>query len=257
MEIKLENWEEDALEGRLDRLGMAFIEFNEFNEFSIEYGINWGEPLIEGDMEDILEAKMNVSYKDYKVTSKDYFAGCPTMLNNEKAALAKCRSIWHEMKKKNDHQYLDLDFGPKNDKDEEGNKNSLYKNGVLPQKGYPLPEETVWKSYKDFCPGVKPQFVDDGASSNDCLQGDLGDCWFISAMGVCAGRDELLMGGRRGMEYDPEMIVDKEIALLMCNGIYPPIFHKFRARGLFCLRIFKNFNWIYIIIDDRVPVCNI
>jgi hypothetical protein len=34
MEIKLENWEEDALEGRLDRLGMAFIEFNEFNEFS-------------------------------------------------------------------------------------------------------------------------------------------------------------------------------------------------------------------------------
>jgi hypothetical protein len=32
--IKLDNWEEDALEGRLDRLGMAFIEFNEFNEFS-------------------------------------------------------------------------------------------------------------------------------------------------------------------------------------------------------------------------------
>lgn len=34
MQIKLENWEEDALESRLDRLGMAFIEFNEFNEFT-------------------------------------------------------------------------------------------------------------------------------------------------------------------------------------------------------------------------------
>lgn len=34
LEIQLENWEEDALEGRLDRLGMAFIEFNEMNEFS-------------------------------------------------------------------------------------------------------------------------------------------------------------------------------------------------------------------------------
>jgi hypothetical protein len=31
--ILLENWEEDAIEGRLDKLGMAFIEFNEFNEF--------------------------------------------------------------------------------------------------------------------------------------------------------------------------------------------------------------------------------
>ena len=36
LEIELQNWEEDALEGRLDRLGMAFIEFNEFNEFSLE-----------------------------------------------------------------------------------------------------------------------------------------------------------------------------------------------------------------------------
>lgn len=73
-------------------------------------------------------------------------------------------------------------------------------------------------------------------------------------MGVCAKRDELLMGGRRGMEYDTEMIVDKEIASLMSNGIYPPVFHKFRMRGLYILRIFKNMNWIYILIDDRVPV---
>jgi hypothetical protein len=73
---------------------MAFIEFNEFNEFSIEYGINWGEPLLEGDMEDILDAKMNVSYKDYTVTDQDYFNRCPSMFNNEKAALARCREIW-------------------------------------------------------------------------------------------------------------------------------------------------------------------
>lgn len=50
--IKLENWEEDALEGRLDRLGFAFIEFNEFNEFSQEYDIDWGEALLENDLED-------------------------------------------------------------------------------------------------------------------------------------------------------------------------------------------------------------
>jgi len=33
LDIKLEKWEEDSLETRLDRLGFAFIEFNEFNEF--------------------------------------------------------------------------------------------------------------------------------------------------------------------------------------------------------------------------------
>lgn len=73
-------------------------------------------------------------------------------------------------------------------------------------------------------------------------------------MSIVASRDELIIGGRRGMEYDPEMIVDKEIAMLLCNGLYPPIFHKYRSRGLFCLRIFKNFQWIYVIIDERVPV---
>ena len=37
--MKLKNWEEDGLEGRLDRLGMAFIEFNEFNE--LENGFSY------------------------------------------------------------------------------------------------------------------------------------------------------------------------------------------------------------------------
>jgi hypothetical protein len=73
-------------------------------------------------------------------------------------------------------------------------------------------------------------------------------------MSIVASRDELIIGGRRGMEYDKDMIVDKEIAVLLCNGLYPPIFHKYRTKGLFCLRIFKNFNWIYVIIDERVPV---
>ena len=71
MKIKLQNWEESALESRLDRLCMAFIEFNEFNEFSQDYGLDWGEPLLETDLEDILDAKLNLSYKDYKVTKKN------------------------------------------------------------------------------------------------------------------------------------------------------------------------------------------
>ena len=71
---------------------------------------------------------------------------------------------------------------------------------------------------------------------------------------ILATRDELLIGGRRGMEYDEDMIIDKEIASLLSNGVYPPIFHKFRSIGLFVIRIFKNFKWIYVIIDERIPV---
>ena len=77
---------------------MAFIEFNEFNEFSLEHGLEFGEPLLETDLEDILDAKLNLSYLDYKVSKYDYFMGCPTMLTSEKAALAKVSQIYYEHK---------------------------------------------------------------------------------------------------------------------------------------------------------------
>ena len=69
---------------------MAFIEFNEFNEFCMDYDIDFQEHLLENDLEDILDAKLNLSYKDYKLSKVDYFRGCHTMLTSEKAALAKC-----------------------------------------------------------------------------------------------------------------------------------------------------------------------
>ena len=132
---------------------------------------------------------------------------------------------------------------------------AMYKTGEIPRKGYPDPQKCDWVFGEDLCdPGEKPQFVDDGVASADCIQGNLGDCWLISAMGVLATRDELIIGGRRGMELDPDMIVDKEIAALLSNGVYPPIFHKYRAIGLYVIRIFKNFQWIYVLIDERVPV---
>ena len=151
LEIELQNWEEDALEGRLDRLGMAFIEFNEFNEFSLEYGLNWKEPLAENDLEDILDAKINLSYKDYIVSEADYFQGCPTMLNNEKAALATVRKIYKSMKKANQTEYIDPHFGAKDKNDDIGHRYSLYRQGVVPQKGYPEPDKIEWAFAEQLC----------------------------------------------------------------------------------------------------------
>jgi len=133
----------------------------------------------------------------------------------------------------------------------------MYKTGEVPKKGYPKPSSVTWEHAQKVCTDPKnpnPQFVDDGVGSADCVQGKLGDCWFVSAMSVLATRHELIIGGRRGMELDSDMIVGKEIASLLSNGVYPPIFHRFRSIGLYVIRIFKDFCWIYVIIDDRTPI---
>ena len=96
--------------------------------------------------------------------------------------------------------------------------------------------------------------MDDGVGSGDCKQGGLGDCWLISAMSVLATQDTLIVGGQKGMDYYPEMIIDKDIASALSSGVYPPIFHRYRSRGLYVIRIFKDFQWIYVIIDERIPV---
>lgn len=48
----------------------------------------------------------------------------------------------------------------------------MYKGGKPPSKGYPLPEKCRWMHFSEFVPeGTAPQFVDDGAAANECMQG--------------------------------------------------------------------------------------
>lgn len=186
----LEKWEKDALENRLDKLGMAFIEFNEFNEFSETYKIDFKERILDNDLESIMEEKMNVSYKNYTVTAEDYFMGCKTMLTNEKAALAIASKLYKELKNSNSKSYIDKDFGPKLGKgpdphDVEGIEekgvgkemvycHSLYRDGSPPEKGYPLPAEIEWMHMKDITalsgdPNDRAKFISDGISATDCV----------------------------------------------------------------------------------------
>lgn len=258
--IKLEHWELDAIEDRLDKGGDAYIDLHDFIAFCEEYDIDLGVQVDSGaaDAEAMIEQKNNVSYKDYKLTKNDYFNGCKTMLTSEKAALAKCNSILEFYMEKralgSTQKYMDKDFGPMRPSDLERCKFTLYKNGEMPKKGYPDPRNVEFAYVEDIIDGKDAQFVDDGCSSNDCKQGNLGDCWLISAMSVLANRDELLVGGRRGMEYDENMIVDKIIADLLSKGVYAPVFHRYRAIGLYVIRLFIEFQWVYVIVDERIPV---
>lgn len=155
-------------------------------------------------------------------------------------------------------KWVDPDFGPRNAQDIVGHKMSLYKDGNPPQKGYKEPDEVEWMQYDEMSKknnaNGKPGFIDGGAASTDCIQGDLGDCWLISAMSVLVTRDELLVGGLGGMDVNKDMIVDKEMAAKCSTGVWPPIFHRYRSKGIYVIRIFKNFQWVYVIIDERIPV---
>lgn len=61
------------------------------------------------------------------------------------------------------------------------------------------------------------------------IQGQLGDCWFLSALAVLGAQDNLL-------------------DLCFYRG------NDFQEYGLFVLRFFKDCNVIYLIVDDRLPV---
>lgn len=69
----------------------------------------------------------------------------------------------------------------------------------------------------------------DGTSSGDVIQGQLGDCWFLSALAVLGADDVLLEKcfWRRD---------------------------EFREFGLYVLRFFKDCSIFFVMIDDRLPV---
>jgi len=129
---------------------MAFIEFNELNEFTMTFGMDWGEKLNDVDLEELLDQKLNLSYKDYKLTKDDYFNGCKTILTSEKAALARANKLYNKFLNKTESaafhepKFVDNDFGPKRKSDEQGCRKSMYKTGEPPKKGYPEAKDVEW-----------------------------------------------------------------------------------------------------------------
>ena len=75
----------------------------------------------------------------------------------------------------------------------------------------------------------------DGAESNDCIQGKVGNCWFIGALSVLATRDDLL----------------KKV---LWGSSDPKIISKFLKHGFWICKFFKGKEWHYVIIDDKLPV---
>ena len=90
------------------------------------------------------------------------------------------------------------------DKEFEGNK-AIYFNHTLPgslvkfnQKQYKKHQQCTWE--RPITIDCDAKFVDEGFDTKDLIQGDLGDCWFISSLaammyhsGKCGSEDPLLI----------------------------------------------------------------
>ena len=72
------------------------------------------------------------------IEERDCYKGIKTILTSEEAALVMADELYKSIP--HGEKFLDLDFGPKNPDDKEGNANSLYYDGN-PPSGYTDPED--------------------------------------------------------------------------------------------------------------------
>ena len=196
------------------------------------------------------QVSQNENIFNYEIMpTKDYFTGsiknCTTILNSEEAALKRCSELYKGCSK-----FIDPDFGP-----EKGNSGDicLYWNGGPPNSNSPPASELKWKSPSEWLSNVG--FFKGGISSNDVVQGSLGDCWFIGALSVLAQRDELVRGSVDYLLNESQ--ITKENALGLSKGVYPPLFHYFSKKGLYVFRFILNCKWRWVIIDDRLPIVEV
>jgi len=171
-----------------------------------------------------------------------------------------------------DQLWSDPSFGP-TEKDADGSF-AFYGSGKRPDSRYPDPSECEWvrpvysttiktleeelkepdsdsssdedeekaptssqDDYSDpskvFC--TNADCFDDGINANDVIQGRLGDCWILSSMAVLASRGDLM-----------------EKCFWRCNDVAMEA--NMRKYGFRVCRVFKDSQWYFIIVDDRLPV---
>lgn len=193
------------------------------------------------------EEKLSIKFQEFKLQSTHFFNGSKTILTDITAALKVCFDYVSEIEN-TDKFFEDPEFGP--------NKNDIYGSAALyhgdPPPGYVIPEDMVWLRTNQIVKGQPAVFLYNGANTNDVIQGAIGDCWFISALSVLAINDSYLFNDVNVAEFkgsDFDNVATKKLV----SGVYPKIFHFLAKFGLYVFRFFKDYQWIFVIIDDKLP----
>ena len=120
----------------------------------------------------------------------------------------------------------------------------------------PDPEDIVWLHPYEI--SENPRFMDkSGMNAKDIKQGEVGDCWFMTALSLIGGRKPVAIMGN----MDPELLEKLDSGLpITCGieeqleqGIFPPLFHIYVTRGMYVFRFYKDYQKRYVIIDDKIP----
>ena len=187
-------------------------------------------------------------YSEDKTNKKLKKRKYKTILLSEEAALKKCEELFNNI---NDYEgFSDDEFGD-NKEDNNLMKESLY---FPNSKIMNIPLNNIeWLRLNQIVEkDEQPVFLDSGADANDVKQGNLGDCWFISALSGIATKDHLLRG-----EFSDDLLTDNAICkdekIMLSTGVYPPLFHGFRSKKIYCFKFYKVNNWFWVIIDDKLP----
>ena len=239
----------------LDADDEAYVSLKSIAIWLLTYGYDLGVQVTDLKTTSTRQRKKNQdSPATYQITDADYFRDCKTILNSEVAALAEAERYFKQCESSG-KKWEDPDFGP-TEEDPHGAM-SLYYTGETPS-GHVDVEEITWERPEVYLADgdeeLKIGFVKGDAAANEVKQGRLGDCWFISALSVIAGRDELIRGDGGLCDKENLKLLDKQMVSACCIGVFPPIFHKFRTQGIYVLRFFKNYRWRYVIIDDKLPI---
>jgi len=89
-----------------------------------------------------------------------------------------------------------------------------------------LADKVTWRRPNEINPERQELFVD-GVEEGDVIQGSLGDCWFLGALAVVAASSH---------NYVKDIFVEAD-----------------PERGYYVCKFFKNGEWVYVHIDDRLP----
>lgn len=155
---------------------------------------------------------------------------------------------------KANEKFVDPEFGP-TDEDPTG-ACSLYPNGSPPNDRLTDPSKVRWLRPSEI--SVKPRFMDlEGLNAGDVIQGELGDCWFISALSSLAANNEnIIMSNMNPLvleKLDAGQALTREMWECLDESLFPPIFHYYATKGMYVIRFMKNYEWHYVIMDDRLP----
>jgi hypothetical protein len=97
-------------------------------------------------------------------------------------------------------------------------------------------------------------FVRGTAKPADVIKSECDNSLMTRALRVIATRTDLLLGGPKDTSLESYLLMNKRLSAQCSDGLFPPIFHKYRAKGIYCIKLYQSASPVFVIVDERIPV---